>query len=88
MKKLDGHYVGMATGGFLALVHAVWSFMVMASLAKPYLDFVLGLHFLNNPFFVKEFMLSTAITLVVVTFVVGYLFGWVFSGIWNRVHGK
>ena len=88
MKKLDGHTTGMAAGGFFALVHALWAFMVMAGMAQPYLDFVIGLHFLNNPFVVRDFVLGTAITLVAVTFVVGYLFGWVFAWVWNRVHGK
>lgn len=88
MKKLDRHATGMALGGFAALVHAVWSLLVAWGTAQGLLDFIFSIHFLENPYFVGQFVLATAVTLVVVTFALGYVFGWVFAWVWNRVHGK
>ncbi len=73
-------------GLFMVVVHAVWSLMVFFGLAKLYFDWILGLHFLNNPFKVSAFSLVKAGTLLIVVFVVGYLMGWVFAFLWNRLH--
>lgn len=88
MKKLNGHTAGMAVGGFLALWHTAWSLLVAAGLAQTLIDFVFGIHFLDSPLVVGEFNLATAVTLVVVTFIVGYAAGWVFAWLWNSLHGK
>ena len=78
----------LIVGIFAALIHLVWSVLVMVGLAKPYLDFILGLHFLNNPYTVSAFNITKAAMLVAITFVLGYLMGWVFAIIWNRLHKR
>ncbi len=88
MGKLDQNKVALATGGFLGLFHALWSLLVAVGFAQPLLDFVYSLHFLNNPFSVASFDLGRALLLVVMTFVVGYAIGWVFTMIWNMVVKK
>ena len=75
-------------GTFVALMHLIWSIMVFLGLAQPYLNFILGLHFLNNPYTVSAFSLSTALMLIAFTFVIGYLVGWVFALIWNKLHKR
>lgn len=84
--KLKIGSTALMFGTFAALVHAVWSLLVFLGLAKTYIDWMLGLHFLSNPFKVAPFSLTTAVTLIVATFVIGYLIGWVFAFIWNRLH--
>ncbi len=86
--KLKAHETGLALGTMVAALHAVWSLLVWAGLAKPFMDWILMLHFLTNPYRVLPFDLVSSLTLIVVTFVVGYLFGWVFANIWNRVAKK
>lgn len=86
--KVAPHTVGLALGGFFALLHATWALFVYAELAQGYLDWIFGLHFIENPFVVGPFTINTAGTLVVVTFVIGYAVGWVFGTIWNWARKK
>lgn len=88
MKKLDEGQVALITGLFLAGLHTLWALLVAFALAQPFLSWIYGIHFLNNPFIVSDFNIMTAVTLVVVTFVTGYIAGWVFTWIWNRMLKK
>jgi len=88
MKKINPGEVGLALGGLLAVWHAVWALLVMLGFAKPLLDFILSLHFLSNPYQLMPFNLMTAVTLVVVTGVMGYIMGLVFGVLWNSVAKK
>ncbi len=85
MKKLNPNGVGLAVGGTVAFLHLVWSFLVMMGLAVWLMDFVFMLHFLNNPFELQPFAFGPAVTLIIVTFGVGYAVGWVFTSMWNMV---
>lgn len=76
----------MAVGLFVSLMHAVWMLMIYLGVAQVYMNWIFGLHLLTNPFRVMPFNMGTAFMLIVVTFVVGYLMGWVFVFIWNRLH--
>jgi len=84
----DKKKTGMAFGAFMALWHFVWAVLVVIGFAQWLLDFVFMIHFLNNPFTVGAFNIATALTLIVVTGILGYVFGWVFAYIWNWAHKK
>ncbi|MEK7111733.1 MAG: hypothetical protein AAB875_00235 [Patescibacteria group bacterium] len=84
-RKMKESKAALIFGTFMALMHAFWSLLVFLGLAQPYLNFISGLHFLNNPYKVLPFNLSTALMLVAVTFVIGYLVGAVFAKIWNKL---
>lgn len=86
--KLSEIQTALVVGTFVAVMHVIWSSLVFLGLAGPYLNWILGLHFLNNPFTVQPFSFGTALVLVGFTFVVGYLLGYVFAIIWNRLHKK
>lgn len=86
--KLRVHETGMVLGSMMALLHAVWATMVWLGLGQGYLDWIFTLHSLANPFTVLQFDLVRSLTLIVVTFGVGYLVGWVFANIWNRIVKK
>lgn len=88
MKKLSEHQTGLALGAFVGLAHAVWALVVSLGFAQTWLDFVLGLHFLENPFVVSAFDLTKAVMLVAVTAGVGYVAGFVFAKVWNLVMTK
>lgn len=77
--------VGLYTGLILALAHAIWSLMVFAGVAKNWLTFILGLHFLSNPFVVMPFSIGNAIMLIAIVFVVGYVFGYLGTIVWNMM---
>ena len=84
--KLKVGKTAIVFGLFIAFMHLVWMLMVATGIAQWYLKWILGLHLLNNPFVVLPFSFGTAVTLIVVTFIVGYLGGWVFAWIWNYLH--
>jgi hypothetical protein len=86
--KLNKHQTGLVLGTMAALGHVVWTIMVYLGVAQPYLDWILMLHSLNNPFQVLPFDLFRSLILVGATFVMGYVFGWVFANIWGRTTKK
>ena len=86
--KLDPHKVGLALGSVLGLWHAIWSVLVAIGLAKPLLDFILSLHFLEFSYSLRAFSLTTAVFLVAVTSAIGYVVGWILAASWNRVSAK
>lgn len=88
MKKVSVHETGMVFGSFFGLVHAGWALVVYLGFAQTWLDFILGLHFLKNPFVVAPFVMQTAVILVAVTVGVGYVMGVVFAKVWNLVMTK
>ncbi len=84
--KLKTGTTALVLGLFFALMHAVWMLMIFLGIAKWYLNWIFGLHLLTNPYGVLPFNFGTALMLIVVTFIVGYVMGWVFAIIWNRLH--
>lgn len=84
----DKNKTGIAFGALAALWHLLWSVFVALGFAQPWTDFVFSIHFLNNPFTVSAFSLVTALTLIIVTGILGYIFGWVFAYVWNWSHKK
>ncbi len=85
---LDKNTLGLTTGILLALAHAIWSTLIAFGLAKPFMDWVLSLHSLSMDYTVNPFDILRAAILIVLTFVIGYILGWVFAAIWNRVKKK
>lgn len=80
--------VALYTGLFVAAMHLVWSLLVALGLGQLYLDWILGLHFIRNPYVVMPFDFGTMIALLVVTFVVGFVLGWVGTICWNKMVKK
>ncbi|KKR95796.1 MAG: hypothetical protein UU47_C0025G0008 [candidate division TM6 bacterium GW2011_GWE2_41_16] len=74
---------GLMFGLFFALIHLVWAILIASQYAKPYMDWMLKLHFIQMPYMVLPFDLRTAAMLVGMTFVCGYIFGVLFSWLWN-----
>ena len=86
--RLDGGRTGLVFGTFLAAVHLIWAIFVLAGFAQQWLDWMIGLHMLNNPLTVDTFSWGSAIMLLVMTFVVGYVLGWIFAWAHNFIHKK
>jgi hypothetical protein len=78
---------GLIVGCFLALTHAVWSLAVaiMPSTLTAFVKWILDLHHLTIPFTINPFVLSKAITLIALTFVFGYIYGWILAMIFKLV---
>lgn len=86
MHQLNAQKAGLTLGALFGLIHLVWSLLVAFGWAQAYLDFVLGMHMLQNPYVVQVFSAGKAIVLIVITAVIGYVVGWVFAKLWNKFH--
>lgn len=84
--KLNPEKTALVVGLFTGGMHLVWSLMVAFGFAQMYLDFILGLHFLSIPVTVNPFNIVKALTLVVITGAIGYVGGWLFAMLWNKMH--
>lgn len=85
---LDNNRVGLTTGIVFSGVHFVWALLVALGLAKPLADFVVGMHFMQNPMAMTSFSLGKALMLVVLAFVVAYAVGWLFASVYNKLGSK
>lgn len=88
MKELDIQKTALTFGVFLGAWHLVWSILVFTGFAQQLLNFVFWMHMIIPPYQVTAFTLTQALILIVVTFVMGYVGGWVFATIWNKMHHK
>ena len=84
MNRIHPHSLGLALGIFLALFHAIWSVLVFLGVAQSMMDTILNLHMIVPFITIAGFSLVNAVLLVVVTGVIGYVFGWLLGVIWNR----
>jgi hypothetical protein len=77
-----GFVVGVLIGGW----HVCWSLLVLLGCAQPIIDFVFWAHMIQPVYVVKPFDPLAAITLIVVTAITGYVFGFIGALIWNKLH--
>ncbi len=82
---LQAQKVGMAVGGTVAAVHVVWSVVVALGWGQALVDFATGIHFVKTTAMVMPFDFGTAVELVVITAIIGYVLGFVFATVWNKV---
>ena len=83
---MNSHKVGLVLGSFVAFIHFIWSLLVAFGWAQGLLNFILNLHSLSNPLTVMSFDLGRSIGLIIVTFIAGYVVGYVFSLFWKKLH--
>ena len=83
MRHINPAKAGLAVGLVTGLWHFMWVSLVAIGWAKPLMDFVLRLHFIQLRYELAPFVIGTAALLVAVTFAVGAAFGIVFALVWN-----
>lgn len=84
MTRIQPHSAGSALGILIGLWHALWAGLVWAGAAQAVLDYVFRLHMITPSYTVAAFDPGLALALVLVTAIIGYLFGWAGARIWNR----
>ena len=80
--------VGLVIAVLIGSWHVTWSLLVLIGWAQPILDFIFWAHMIQQVYFVKPFDPMAAVTLIVITAVIGYVFGFVGAVIWNRLHPR
>lgn len=82
--KIDKNKTGLTFGFLISFMHLLWSVLVALGIAQILVDFVLNIHMVNMQAAVMPFDFVKAIGLIVVTFIVGYVFGWFMAYFWNK----
>lgn len=85
MQTINKNSAGMALGLLIGLGHLCWTILVALGWAKPLLDFIMNLHFVQMQYSLAPFDFVTALFLVLLTFVVGFVVGWIFAALWNAL---
>jgi hypothetical protein len=80
------HKVGLVVGMLIAGWHLVWSLLVVIGWAQPIIDFIFWAHMIQPIYVVKPFDSLAAVALIVITSVIGYIFGFLGGLTWNRLH--
>jgi len=75
--------LALTLGVFLSVAHIAWLFLVAIGAAKPFMDWALALHHVQLSYSIMPFDIVNAVILVVMTFVVGYVAGWIISALWG-----
>lgn len=87
-RMIKGHKAALVIGIYVAAMHAVWMIAVALGIGQAYLDWILPLHLVVNPFTVMSFSILNALLLVAVAFVGGYAATWLFVWLWNAIKTK
>jgi polyferredoxin len=77
---------GIVVGSLTGLWHLIWSLLVALGLAQLVINWIFRLHFIQPPYTITAFNFGTAFILIAVTFVSGFVLGWLFGAIWNWLH--
>ena len=88
MNAVHSHKVGLTVGGMLAIWHAAWALLVLLGVAQSFMEWIFGLHFITMQFSINPFNAGTALTLIVVTGIIGYVMGYILGELWNLAHRK
>jgi len=84
MEIINKNKTGLTFGFLISSFHLFWSILVALGIAQVLLDFVFNIHMLAMPITVMPFDIVKALGLIIVTFVVGYVFGWLMAFFWNK----
>lgn len=59
--------------------------MIAVGLAQGFMDFIFRLHMINPPYGIAPFSLVMAVSLIIITAVIGYIAGLVAGWLWNKL---
>lgn len=80
---MNKNKVGLTLGALGAILHLVWSVLVMSGLGQIVSDWLLRLHAIRASEVIGPMSFTTMITLLIVVFVGWYILGWIFAWLWN-----
>lgn len=87
MRRINVAKTSLAVGYVIGLYHFAWIALVASGYAKPVMDFILRLHFIQFDYQMAPFDVVTGASLVAVTFGVGAVIGFIFALVWNWLAG-
>lgn len=78
--------VGFVIASLIGGWHLVWVILVVLGWAQPLINFIFWAHMIRPVYVVGPFDAVAAVTLLVITFSSGYVFGYIAGSLWNRLH--
>jgi hypothetical protein len=78
--------VGLVFAALIGGWHVMWMLLVLTKTAQPLLNFIFWAHMITPIYIIKPFDPIAAVTLLVMTSVTGYIFGYIGAIIWNKIH--
>jgi hypothetical protein len=78
--------VGLVFAAVIGGWHVCWAMLVALGWAQRIIDFIFWAHMIQPVYVIKTFDPAAAITLIVITGVIGYAFGAVGAVVWNKLH--
>jgi hypothetical protein len=87
---LNKFKAGLVFGTFISLMHLIWALMIaiFPIFMQKFLNWIFGLHFVQPVVVLTPASRGKGILLVVITFVVGYIIGMIFTCLWNKFLGQ
>lgn len=82
--QINKNKTGLTFGFLISTLHLIWGILVATGVAQALLNFVLDMHMITMPVMILPFNLTKAVGLIIATFVVGYVFGWLMAFFWNK----
>jgi hypothetical protein len=82
----NANKVGLVIGALIGGWHLLWSLLVLLGWAQRIIDFIFWAHMIKPVYVVKSFNLAATVTLIAITALIGYMFGFVGGVIWNKLH--
>lgn len=86
MNKSNKQKIALFSGLILGGFHLVWAILVATGFAQAIYDFVLWAHMIHLQIVIGPFDLYAASVLVIFTFIMGYVIGWIGAYIWEKFH--
>ena len=78
--------VGLVFGALLGGWHLAWSVLVFLGVAQSLYDFIMWAHMIHVSVTIGPFEFGTAVTLIIITGIIGYVLGYIGAWVWNKVH--
>jgi hypothetical protein len=85
MAKLSTTTTGLVLGAMIGGMHLFWSLLVAAGWGQPIINFIFWIHFIKPIYLIEPFESIRAVSLVVVTSIIGFMLGWAAAWLWNRL---
>jgi len=86
MNKLTENKVALVFGFLISGLHLAWSILVLSGMGQMIVDFVLWAHMIHIQVVIGPFDIMATLVLLLMTFILGYITGFVFAKIWNYLH--
>jgi hypothetical protein len=82
------HKVGLVGGALLGGLHLSWAILVATGFAQAIYDFILWAHMIHLAIVIGPFDVTAAVTLVIMTGIIGYVIGYAGAWVWNKVMSR